>query len=349
MTAGTGNVTVGINHAAGASNTVSAGMAKGLLDFVVHRGADRAALMSASGLDATALEHEDARVSFSQYVALYDAGEALCGDPALALHFGEAMAPMDLLVVCHVGSACATMGGALAAINRYGRLSVDVDTVDGGDPFQVEKSAAGTWLVDATVYPGNVSQLTETSFTRLIAGTRQLTDREFVRAVHFVRAAPAHRKEYEQVFRAPVAFGQPRNAMLLDPDWLELPIGVGSPYAGAVFEAHASALLSQLEPASPYRRAVEESVRTRLGSGVVTMRYIARQLGVSRQTLYRQLRLERTTFEEILDGVRRQIATQLLREGISIGETAHRLGFSDRSAFSRAFKRWTGRSPRSAE
>ncbi len=327
---------------------MSAGMARGLLEFAVERGADRAALISAAGVDPAALEKEDERVPFSQYAALYAAAEALCRDSALALHFGESIAAMELLLVCHVGSARETMGGALAAINRYGRLSVDVDTIDGGDPFQIESSEAGCWLVDASLYPGNVPQLTETSFTRLIAGTRQLTQRDFVRAVEFVRDAPAHRAEYERVFRAPISFGQRRNAMLLDPDWLALPLGVTSRYAGSIFEAHANGLLEQLEPARRCRRAVEDVVRDRLSTGTVTMEHVARTLGISRQALYRQLKGEGTTFEAILHRVRRDVARRLLREGTSITETAQRLGFSDRSAFSRAFKRWTGRSPRSA-
>ena len=347
MAAGTANVTFRINHARAATNTVSAGMAKGLLEFAVHRGADRAALLAACGLDAAALEHEDGRVTFSQYGALYAVAERRCADPALALHFGEVIEAMDLLLVCHVGSARATMGEAFAAINRYGRLSVDVETAHGGDPFQAERSPEGLWVVDASVYPGGIPQLTETSFTRLIAGTRQLTSREFVRAVHFVRAEPAHRDEYERVFRAPILFGQRRNAMLLDPDWFSVPLQAPSPYAGGVLEAHANRLLEDLPPLRYRRWAVEDAVRSRLASGAVTMAGVARQLGTSRQTLYRQLKQEGTTFERLLDRVRRDDATHLLRQGTSVADTAHRLGFSDRSAFSRAFKRWTGRSPRS--
>ena len=348
MTARIENVTFRTKDAATWTNTVSAGMAKGLLEFAVERGAGREGLLSTSGLAGVALEHEDARVPFSQYAALYAAGEALCRDPALALHFGESIVAMDLLLVCHVGSARETMGDALAAINQYGRLSVDVDTFNGGDPFQVEPSDAGNWLVDASVYPGNVPQLTETSFARLIVGTRQLTDRDFVRAVTFVRDAPAHRVEYERIFRAPVSFAQRRNALLLDPDWFAIPLGATSRYAGTILEARANQLLEQLAPARRYRDAVEDLVRSRLASSTVSIESVARTLGVSRQTLYRQLRLEGTTFEATVNRLRRDLAARLLREGTSITATAQQLGFSDRSAFSRAFKRWTGRSPRSA-
>jgi len=150
----------------------------------------------------------------------------------------------------------------------------------------------------------------------------------------------------KRVFRAPILFGQRRNAMLLDPDWFSVPLQALSSYAGGVLEAHANRLLEDLPPLR-YRRRVEDAVRSRLASGAVTMAGVARQLGTSRQTLYRQLKQEGTTFERLLDRVRRDDATHLLRQGTSVADTAHRLGFSDRSAFSRAFKRWTGRSPRS--
>ncbi len=73
----------------------------------------------------------------------------------------------------------------------------------------------------------------------------------------------------------------------------------------------------------------------------------ARALNMSRQTLYRRLKAEGTSFERVLDDLRRETALSYLEsERLSVSETAYLVGFSDRSAFSRAFKRWTGRSPR---
>ncbi len=346
MTARVENVTFGFSGAGAASLTVSAGMAKGLVDFAAGQGADRAALLTAARLHPQALAHDDARIPFARYVALYAAAEDLCADPALALHFGECLEGMDLLV-CHVGSASPTMGGALAAMNQYGRLAVDLETVGGADPFRVEVTHAGTWLIDASVYPGNVSQVTDTSFARLITGTRQLSQRQFVRAVHLVRSAPSFRHEYERVFGAPVSFGQRRNAMLMVPAWFALELPVTSRYADTVLEAHAERLMEDLDAARRCRRSVTEWLTSRLIDGGTTMSAVARDLGMSRASLYRALRAEGTSFERIGDQVRRDLATRLLGEGRSVSETADRLGFSDRSAFSRAFKRWTGTSPRS--
>lgn len=100
-------------------------------------------------------------------------------------------------------------------------------------------------------------------------------------------------------------------------------------------------------PASALRREVERNIEQLLESpDGVRIERVARALGLSRQTLYRRLKAEGTTFEELLDGVRRRIALRLIRkEGLSVKEAAYRLGFSDPAAFSRAFKRWTGSSP----
>ena len=91
---------------------------------------------------------------------------------------------------------------------------------------------------------------------------------------------------------------------------------------------------------------VEARLEAALESGDVGIERIARELGCSRQTLYRRLKAEGTTYERLLDGLRRRLALRFIREqGLSVKDSAYRLGFSDPAAFSRAFKRWTGTSP----
>jgi AraC-like DNA-binding protein len=100
---------------------------------------------------------------------------------------------------------------------------------------------------------------------------------------------------------------------------------------------------------SGFRREVERHVEPMLPLGAVRMEKVARALGCSRQTLYRRLKIEGITFEQLLDGLRRRLALRFMREpGLSVKETSYRLGFSEPAAFSRAFKRWTGRAPRAA-
>lgn len=95
-----------------------------------------------------------------------------------------------------------------------------------------------------------------------------------------------------------------------------------------------------------FRQEVEAAIEPMLASGDVSVDRIARELGMSRQTLYRRLKSEGVTFEEILDAKRRQLAIRYLGlDRVPVKLAAYKLGFSDPAAFSRAFKRWTGISP----
>lgn len=106
------------------------------------------------------------------------------------------------------------------------------------------------------------------------------------------------------------------------------------------------AVVEPVPSARCFRREVEDAIEPMLGSVVVGVDAVARSLGVSRQTLYRRLKSEGITFEEILDAKRRQLAIRYVGiGGLPVKAAAYKLGFSDPAAFSRAFKRWTGVSP----
>jgi AraC-like DNA-binding protein len=99
-------------------------------------------------------------------------------------------------------------------------------------------------------------------------------------------------------------------------------------------------------PDTPVRRMVERHLEPLLAAGPVRIEEVARDLGFSRQTLYRRLKAEGMTFEQLLDELRHRLALRSIRdEGLTVKEAGYRLGFSDPAAFSRAFKRWTGASP----
>ena len=95
-----------------------------------------------------------------------------------------------------------------------------------------------------------------------------------------------------------------------------------------------------------FRKEVETAIEPMLDGGDASIDRVARELGMSRQTLYRRLKSEGVTFEEILEAKRRQLAIRYLGlDRVSVKAAAYKLGFSDPAAFSRAFKRWTGTSP----
>ena len=104
---------------------------------------------------------------------------------------------------------------------------------------------------------------------------------------------------------------------------------------------------TNLESTNTNRGRVESLFVTVLHTGEASVDMIAGKLALSRQTLFRKLKAEGTTFEQVLDELRHRLALHYLSgKKVSVNETAYLVGFSDAGAFSRAFKRWTGWSPR---
>ena len=198
--------------------TIAAGFARALMDLAVMKGADRAALVERSQIASDELLDQDNRVSLEKYVSLMRAGQELAGDPALALHFGEAFDMAELSIVGLLGGACETAAAAFVQLNRYSRLVVDVDGVTKGDRFVLSHIGGRLWLNDARRSPNDFPELTESTFARMVCSARRFGAAQFVTAVHVTHAAPAHRAEYDRIFQIPVTFESDRNALQMSED-----------------------------------------------------------------------------------------------------------------------------------
>jgi AraC-like DNA-binding protein len=327
--------------------TIGAGLARGLIKLAVSKGASREALAARAGIDVETLQDQDSRIPFAKYVALMRAGKELCNNPALALHYVETIDLSEISIVGLICHAAETMIDAFAQINRYGRLVIEVDGVGTADRFVHVRNGREFWLVDTRKNPNDFPELTESTFARMVCGTRQFGETPFAKAVHVTHAAPAHRAEYDRIFRAPVIFESDRNAMLVDEAWLTYRIALSPRYVFGILSKHAEALLKELESSKSVSGKVESLLMPILHTGTASMERVASQLGLSRQTLFRRLKAEGVTFEKVLDGLRRKLALHYLSgKKVSVNETAYLVGFTDPAAFSRAFKRWTGSSPK---
>jgi AraC-like DNA-binding protein len=326
--------------------TIAVGSARALMDLAVAKGASRKDLAELSGIDPAELQDQDKRIPFAKYVALMRAGKELCHDPALALHFGEAVDFAEISVVGLIGRASETMADGFKQFNRYARLVVD-DGME-TDRLVLERSAGQLWMVDTRQYANDFPEFAETSFARMVCTSRRwFPGAQFIKAVHFTHPAPEYRAEYDRVFQLPVVFESDKNALLTDEAWLTHKNPHASRYVFGILSAHAEELLKSLEQSKSIRGRVESLLMPILHTGEASVGLIAGKLGLSRQTLFRKLKAEGATFEKVLDELRHKLALHYLSgKKVSVNETAYLVGFSDPAAFSRAFKRWTGSSPR---
>lgn len=346
MTPGINRMTPRCRPTAAASGpTVAAGTVRAWVDLAAARGVGRSALLERSQLDLRALEDQDQRIPLAKLVTLIRAAKQLCGDPALALHFGETIDCADYSIASMISYACETVADALAQRNRYGRLMADVEC-DGPDRYLLERTQGSVWLIDTRKNPNEIPELTEAFFARVAWASQQQGATPFLQAAHFTHAEPPYRAEYDRIFQVPLVFGSHRNALLMDAAWLQQRIALEPSYVFGILSAHAEALLKSLDASKTFRGRVESLLMPILHTGDASIEAIAGKLGLSRQTLFRRLKAEGVTFERVLDELRHTLALHYLRgQKVSVNETAYLVGFSDPAAFSRAFKRWTGSRP----
>lgn len=349
MTGGINDLTAGNSPPrATGRGSVAAGLGKGLLDFAASKGASRSLLAVRAGIAIEDLEDPDRRIPMERYASLMRAAALMCNEPAFALKFGEAVDVAELSFIGLLCYAAESLDDAFVQMNRYARVLIDVPVEGKGDRLRQVTSNRGTWLVDARANPNDFPELTEATFARMVGRAHALGDpqRSFALEVHFTHAAPSYRAEFDRVFRAPVFFNSDRNAMLTDDTWDASGFLRPSRYAFKILSARAEALLAELDSATTARGQVEGLLIPILHRGDASIAMIAIKMGISRQTLYRRLRAEGVRFDQLLDELRHRMALNYLAEKkVSVNETAYLLGFSEPSAFSRAFKRWTGSSP----
>lgn len=329
--------------------TMAAGFATAFLAHAESRGASRERLLAASGLSGADLSDQDARVPLAAYQALIAAGIEATGDTALLLRHTLQSKLETISVVGQIMHTAQSLAHSIAQLNRYLRLMADVDIAGAPDRYELLQRGGSVWIVDHIAVTGPDYIGLEASFARFIGEFRRsFPDVPFALEMEVTYPPPPHAAEYPDLFRIPVRFGAARNALRIDPVWLSRESGFepGHAYSFGIFTRHADALLGALGRSEGLRDRIEAAILPDLHEGSVSMDKLARDLGMSRQTLYRRLKAEGETFAEIHDGLRRRMALDYLTaRKVSVNEAAYLLGFSEASAFVRAFKRWTGHSP----
>ena len=310
-------------------------------------GADGDALLREANLSANAFETPHARIAFPKFRQLMRSAKKLTGEPALALYFGSQISFDQLSLVGLISRAAPTMEEAFAQLNRYGRLIIEVEGVGDTGRFHIVQRDKKLWVDDSRMNPNSFPELTESTLGRFICGVnRFFPDRGYYRSAQVTHSRPDYGDLYEELLGVPVEFDCTHNAMEIDPSLLKLKLNPTRNYVFGMLRQQADDLLAELNAMQTVRADVESRLMPILHTGDMSLANVAADLGMSEQALYRALRAEGVGFREVLDDLRHRLALDYLRGGkVTINEAAYLVGFSDPSAFSRAFKRWSGKSP----
>jgi AraC-like DNA-binding protein len=307
------------------------------------RGIDFRVLARRVGIDPDLLARPNARYSSARIQKLWQLAATESGDPLFGLHVGGLARP-GMLHALGLGIVSST--SVLSALKRIERYSSVVSTngrfvlMQEGNTVSLE-----TRPTEATVMPTTHALEAAVAILcrilSLCAGPCACPLQ--VRLPH-QPTAPVD--DYRAILHCPVEFGAPNVALVFDAELAAEPVLTGNPELAAEADRISARYVEGLAPDSAAAR-VRALLLKAMPSGELDQDGIARALNQSTSTLQRRLREEGTSYQRLLDGTRRDLAVEYLKAGRhSLADIAFLLGFADQSNFTRAFRRWTGRTPR---
>ena len=323
------------------NSTVAASYLIGLVAYVSEQGFSKEQLLQGSGISETQLDETGSRVSASQYIQLFFNAERLCQDPLLGLHVGLRVMPGNYGVMGYMVMACKNFAEALTKAAKYQKLVGDIgysDVIFENDECQWR------WR---TPHEGLPVSIAEETLTSCITYSKWITrhDKPPLR-INFKHRAPADITPYESSYECPVYFSQPENSIVFPRSYGDIPLPQFDLDLCAWLDKKATQELEDFHSTHEIISRCKSVICNALPDGLPTLEAVASKLSLTERELRNTLNELDLTYKRLLDQARHYLAVGYLgNPQIELNELAFLLGFSEQSAFQRAFKRWTGTTP----
>jgi AraC-like DNA-binding protein len=314
-----------------------------LLQVIEQWGTNPASALHGTGLKMTDLEDDDTWISYRQTMHIVDNAYKLTGCDSLGLDVGSAEDISTFGILGYAMLSCATVGEALAVGEKYQRAAqnlCDVQLEMSED--QITISAATPFVLKPSGYRFAIEEL----FSGVMKLIRVLSGEDlYPHEIHCAYGDPGYREYYESVFQCPVHFNESGNRMVLKSKLLDFPILHANKFNARMSEKLCEEIL--------YKYIGEEDLTTRIRHIILRVpgkfpneATVADALAVSGRTMRRQLSALGTSYREVLDQVRSDLAQQYLQNSsLNVEQVGQLLGYTETTNFRRAFKRWMGVSP----
>lgn len=311
------------------------------------RGAVIAPLLKRAGLSERDLDQRQRRISAeAQSKFLEYAAEAL-DESALGLHLAEQANPREAGLLFYVASAARSLGDALGLFSRYFRI------VNEAVRLELRRTPQG--IVAEVNFVGlsrhRAQQNVEFGIAVILKALREITGQD-VRPIQatFVHGRNSELRRFERFFGCPIEFAAPSDQLSFSNKTLALPLIAGDPYLLDTLRPFCDEAAKERNTGrGTLRASVENETQKLLPHGKAQRTAVATALAMSTRTLSRRLAEEGTTYEQVLDELRRSLALQYIKEeSLSLSQITWLLGYEELTSFNHAFRRWTGRSPSAA-
>lgn len=312
-----------------------------LIPFMRISGAAPADLeiLQREGIGLKEFADPDARIRHAAVMELLAQAVEQLHDPRLGLRAGELHDLGDFYVLEYAARSCANLRDAVLCCNRYMYL------MNGALEARLfERDDLAVWELRALDDVRQPPAANDFTLTCAVKFAQRHTGMFYaLREVHFRHDVATDEAAYARIFDgAKIVLGARHNALVFARDHLDAPMSQAHAGLQAAFELHAKELLERLTRVQNIVSRVRRFIIDRLRTGDVSLETTAQELALTVSSLRRQLADEGTSFRQLLDDVRRQLALSYLAEQtLSISDVAFLLGFSHVTGFYKAFRRWS--------
>ncbi|PNE02126.1 AraC family transcriptional regulator [Alcanivorax sp. MD8A] len=334
-------------HGAADTHSVAVHFVKLVTDFIESRGLSAAGLLGEADLTPDDLNDPNGRVSFTKFDHLLNLTAKTLDEPCLGLKLGQSIRPGHLGSHGFALMSCSTGAELMQQHMRYSMLTIDAAHVvieqSGNDYIRYLRSS----LQDGAKL-GRLQD--ELNMATTVAMARWFTNRNDLapKWVSFQHPEPSDTTQYSAFFNCPVHFSRPETAVCVDGSYLLITLPHANPQLRQMMDDVCAGLVKQLgtalEPGwvAQARQLILKSFK----EGLPDIASVADATNMSEEELKSQLAQRGTSFRGFVDELRQALALGYVRDpSLSLVDIAYLLGFSEQSAFQRAFKRWTGKTP----
>jgi AraC-like DNA-binding protein len=314
-----------------------------LIGWVEEQGIDVAPIRRLPGL--ADLTDPDLRLPEASVEAAWRLASALTHDDAIGVHLATWLPRGALDLIEYAFRSSTSLATGLERLARYGRVLSDRVAA------RMDANAEGLLLLfrDAgttALHPGRA----EFALAAALKLARDCTGHDIAPLqVSFAHSPPSDASAQREFFRGPVRFAAGSTSLILTTlDAARALLDADEALSSIVRRRLDKALAERdRHDGGPFSGRVRRLIGDHLGGTTITPASVARALAVSRRTLSRRLAAESTSVRDILNDVRHESACALLQDpSLSVGDVAFFLQYSEPAAFHRAFRRWTGQTPR---
>ena len=295
------------------------------------------------GLSRTDVASPDGRIPYAAYMGLIERAALLLGEPGYGLKLGTSHGVRDSGLVGFIALNSATLGDALANVERY--ISV---TNEGLDVFFESLGSGGALRFrEADAPMRGLRHHAEQASALLVKGAREMT-KQSARPlrVEFTHGRPKAPIDYEGILGCPVRFHAKWDAVVFSEETLQLPVVGADNKLLRVLEAACRRIVGPRPRKDDLVHSVREYVVKRLKKGAPPFDDVARDFNMSSKTLERRLAEREASYRELVDDIRCDLAKHLLANtDVRLAQIAYALGYSEPGPLVRAFKRWTDETP----